>query len=144
MKNLSQITCGPEQAKELVELGITPVAFMWNGFEPAEKQVEGEPTRMAWAVAVYRKPVFSDELVPAWTKQELDAMIGPDIEKPDLFKKDQITKATLPETYPLMLPDKMLTFTNGARASAAALTYLLKVKYIDPVKVNERYLKMFP
>ena len=47
---------------------------------------------------------------PAWTKEELDAMIGPEFPKPDLWKPDKVGKEQDPESYPVYYPDKMKIF----------------------------------
>lgn len=143
MKNLSFITCDPRQAEQLVGLGINGIAFMWH--ERLKDPIKVGSRVVEWETAIFRNPKPGPDLLPAYTKQELDAMIGPDITpKPDFYPQDMISKATDPLTYPVMLPATMHIFSNGAHASAEALIYLLTIKFIDPVKVNERYLKMFP
>lgn len=137
MKNLAFLTCTPKQSEDLVELGIDCTAFMWHEWQK-------DATNGLWEVAIFKTPVRSASLLPAYTKQELDAMIGNDFDKPDMYRSDQITKATIETMYPVMFPTKMQEYKNGAQASAAVLIYLLTAKALNPVKVNERYLKMFP
>lgn len=84
-------------------------------------------------------------MVPAWTKAELDAMIGPNYAKPDLWEemKQREKAATDPNTYPVFFLQGCSVFENGAQASAHGLIWLLQNDYINPADANDRYRAIF-
>lgn len=83
------------------------------------------------------------ETLPAWTKEELDAMIGPEFSKPDFWKPEKLGKEQDPESYPVYYPDKMRIFKKGAEASADALIFLLQNKHVRAYDANQRYTDLF-
>lgn len=84
-----------------------------------------------------------DGTLPAWTKEELDAMIGPEFPKPDLWRPDKLGKEQDPESYPVYYADKMRIFKRGAEASADALIFLLQNKHVRAYDANQRYTDLF-
>jgi hypothetical protein len=84
-----------------------------------------------------------DGLIPAWTKTELDYMIGNDLEKPDLVLTRRAGKFGNLNKYPLYYPNKSIEFDNGAEASAQVLIFLIENEQLDVAKINERYIKFF-
>ena len=82
MNNLEQLTASREICDALVELGIHEIAFMW-WLKDADSD--------AWEVCLVEQPEpFPGMCVPAWTKQELDAMIGPNMPKPDVYTTEEM------------------------------------------------------
>lgn len=143
MNRLEQLTATPQTCERLVNLGINPVAIIWHLFEEDEKAPE-QPGK--WDTCLLNEPVYVPEFkIPAWTKAEIDAMIGNDFPKPDFFTKEQFGQSeTLdPLHYPLVFPETMKIYTNGAEASAIALTWLIEKKHITAEAANERYSKVF-
>lgn len=130
MLNLAMITASRELCEKLVEEGLRPNAFFWH-------YQDGE----TWKIAQFKTP-DTFNMVPAWTKQELDFMIGNDLPKPDLFDREKASKQDL-DQYPLFTPTKQYTFKNGADASAQALLLLISLQMIDPIKASERHDKHF-
>jgi hypothetical protein len=135
MNKLSKLTCTPEESHRLVQLGILQYAFLWH-----ERGPEGE-----WDTRQMAAPLVGTDFVfPAWTKAELDVMIGPRFAKPDLWTQELRPKsATHPHTYPIRLPDRELVFRIGARASATALIYMLTESFLSPDDCNQRYKDVF-
>jgi hypothetical protein len=133
--NLAKLTANPGQCKTLQTLGINVPSLLCHFATGAGPD--------GWVVA----PVFSIESFfetrPAWTKEELDAMIGPEFSKPDLWKPDKVGKEQDPESYPVYYPDKMRIFKKGAEASADALIFLLQNKHVRAYDANTRYAALF-
>jgi hypothetical protein len=145
---INQLTATPHQCQKLIKLGITaPSAVFWHAHEEDGTQPnndDGSPA-MRWGTAMYLQPKISETMVPAWTKEELDLMIGPDWPKPDIWETKAITGATDPLTYPIAYPDKMVVFKTGSQASADALLTLLEKGKVDPVEASQRLLyRLFP
>lgn len=140
--NLEQLTLSQQQSEKLVSLGIKAPAFLWHRKHLSD---EGAAALKCspWETGLFLRPVPGPEMLPAWTKAELDAMIGPDLEKPDIYPTHLIGKATDPNTYPIFLPKSLIVFNNGAHASAEALIFLIENQNVDPFKATERYRKMF-
>lgn len=139
MNQLFKIVCSPLQAGKLIEAGISPRPILWQILQGNN----GEGVN--WKVLELLKPVLSAEQVPAWTKHEIDVMIGPRFAKPDLWPDDKIrdNSPTDPNRYPVFFPDKCFEFDNGAQASAAGLLYLLENEFLDAEQCNMRYRAVF-
>jgi len=131
--NLAKLTANPAQCKILQKLGITAPSFLCHYFK------EGVNAFTTHSVGKFDEY----EPVPAWTKEELDAMIGPEYSKPDLWKPDKVGKEQDPESYPVYYPDKMRIFKKGAEASADALIFLLQNKHVRANDANTRYVDLF-
>lgn len=134
--NLAKLTANPAQCKILQSLGVKAPAFLCH-FKMGEN-----PDLQNWIVGPTRSEA-AFETLPAWTKEELDAMIGPEYSKPDLWKPDKLSKGQDPETYPVYYPDKMKVFKKGAEASADALIFLLQNKHVHAYDANQRYTDLF-
>lgn len=145
---IGQITATPEQCRRLIAAGITaPAAVFWHNMEEDHSQpsnADGSPF-MRWDTAMFLQPKISATMVPAWTKEELDLMIGPGWPKPDIWELKDVTGATDPLTYPIHYPDRMVVFKTGAQASADALLTLIEKGKVDPKEASERLLfRLFP
>lgn len=117
MTYFTKIVCSQAQADELIELGISTVSIF---------SLEGLPT--------------------VWTKAELDAMIGPKFQKPDLWNPQRLadqSPTSNPFYYPVFFPKVCMEFQNGAQASAAGLIFLLKEQIITADEANGRYSEIF-
>lgn len=139
MNNLEQLTASRKYCNGLFLLGITPISFLWW-------IVEKEGENITYEVAPVLNPSPGPTCLPAWTKTEIDVMIGPEFSpKPDLFTKQQLGNAKLmkPESYPVYTPQKMQVFDNGADASAFSLIYLIEGGLLKPGDCNNRYSKVF-
>lgn len=138
MKNLNFLTCTPKQAATLLDLGIFPACFLWH-------ILTGPADALTWKVQQLLKPKIGPETVPAWTKAELDVLIGPKFAKPDLWEEEKQREkaATDPFTYPVFFLHGCEIFENGAQASARALIWLLQNEFIHPADANNRYRKTF-
>jgi hypothetical protein len=136
---LEQITANRQSCERLVLLGIEPKAFFWHSLELVNPNQDSKE----WIVAQFRKPVPGPEMVPAWTFQEICALIGPRWEKPDLYKPEMVSKATVAESYPVFFPDKAKVFRNAADAAAEALIFLMEKGQVTAKDANYRYAKLF-
>jgi hypothetical protein len=139
MNDLYKIVCSPVQAGKLVDLGIFPRSILWQRLEGHNGET------FSWKVQTLIKPILSPECVPAWTKAEIDAMIGPRFAKADLWPDEKIREksATDPNQYPVFFLDRVEVFDNGAQASAAGLIWLIQNEFIRPDQANERYRAIF-
>lgn len=139
MNNLYKLTCSPTQAAKLVELGIFPRAILWQRLDGKNAET------LKWSVQQLIKPILSPECVPAWTKAEIDVMIGPRYAKADQWPDEKIREksATDPSQYPVFFLDRVEIFDNGAQASASGLIYLLQNEFITPDEASERYRAVF-
>lgn len=146
MNNLEQLTASRNYCDNLQKLGILPIAFLWWIIDDQAATTEGEKTVLKYEVAPVVNPSPGAECLPAWTKTELDVMIGPEFSpKPDLFTRQQLGNSKLmkPESYPVYTPQKMQVFPNGADASAFSLIYLIEEGLLKVAECNERYSKLF-
>lgn len=131
---LQKITCSPKQSKELRSLGIDLPGHLMhykNGENPSH-----------WITEIFGRGT-GYEAAPAWTKEEIDVMIGPVFMKPDLPEPKFAGKAHDPNAFHVYLPDKMLIFKSGAEASAEFLIYLLKMGKISVKGCIERYKEIY-
>lgn len=142
MQQFRRLTCSPEQSKELNTLGLVaqPVIF-WHNFEDDIQESGWQVSAMPFAST----DDITEHMLPAYTKAELDVMIGNRFAKPDLWSAREFnnSKAQDPETYPLFFQDKMQVFKNGAEASAAALIFLIANKHLKPAEAIDRHKKVF-
>jgi len=154
MNRLEQLTANPDKCDELVALGIIPKAIIWWLREIDQEAIDkaakaGKPldyTPMHWDACLLEDPMhISGSCIPAWTKAELDVMIGPELPKPDLYTAEKLGNSRVQdaETYPIFFPTKLEVYTNGAQASAVALKWLIENKIIDVDGCNHRYFKVF-
>ena len=138
MKNLNLLTCSPKQSEALLRLGILPHCFFWH-------HLTGPADSVRWVTQQILKPMLGPEMVPAWTKAELDVMIGPQFAKPDLWEemKQREKAATDPNSYSVFFLNSCEIFENGAMASARGLTWLIENEHINPADANNRYRAIF-
>lgn len=135
MKQLNKLVVSVESAKKLQILGIECAPFLYWELITFENGAQG------WEVGHYGEP--DDTLTPAWTKTEIDYMIGPGMEKPDLLHPQRYGKYSDPDTYPIYFPTKSVEFSNGAEASVTALIFLIENEVLDVATINKRYEKFF-
>lgn len=140
MRNIQDLTCTPSQSEQLVKLGIEPEAYFWH--ERIRLGYGIKEIADKWETAQWRTP-DPLRLLPAWTKEELDAMIGPERQKPDLYRPHLVTIHTNPNLYPVYFPNKLIEFNRGAQASAEALIYLLQKEVVIAADANTRYSGVF-
>lgn len=145
---IEQLTATADQCRRLIDAGITaPSAVFWHHLEEDGTQPnneDGTPV-MVWRTAMYLQPRITETMVPAWTKEELDVMIGPDWPKPDIWDTKDVTGATDPLTYPIAYPDRMVVFKTGSQASADALLTLIAKDKVNPKEASDRLLyRLFP
>ena len=161
MNAISQITASRDVCETLVKLGITSQAFFYHSKEVQKRK--GESDIITWDVWEFESGCQAykpDEVVPAWTKQELDVMLGGDIPKPDLpelkntkvvttgFGKDQKTVFVYEYVYytikTMMTWGKTSIIHNpGPYASAKILLMALQYEWTTAAAANERYNAIF-
>lgn len=145
---IEQLTATAEQCRQLIQAGITaPSAVFWHHLEedPTQPNNEDGTPATKWTTAIYLQPKITDTMVPAWTKEELDLMIGPDWPKPDIWETKDVTGSTDPLTYPVHYPDKMWIFKTGSQASADVLLTLIRKDKVNPREASDRLLfRLFP
>lgn len=125
--NAEKIICASELVIELLKLGITPASHYCY-----EKGDEG-----GWEFA--GEYVGQDDVIPAWTLEELQIYMGGEFAKPDLLSKAEWTRSTVNMLqYRTFFPDKMKTYPNGANAAADCLQYMLSNDIITVAEANER------
>lgn len=146
MKDLKYLVCTPAQSGQLVKLGLMTNAFFFHYLVEDHQEKDVEKSKFKW-LTKYTEGVHTIEhleVLPAWTKAEIEAFIGPDKPKPDIMPEAMVGKAGDPYSYPVFFPEKMQSFKSGATAAAAGLIYLLEKKLVDPSEAKERYYKFFP
>ncbi len=134
---LTQLTATPAQCMSLLELGINAPSFLHHvGMDKNFSRYETKAVDLTDHCGYI-------PISPAWTKAELDVMIGPEFSKPDLMKPEMVIKEDDETTYPVYYMEKMMGFKNGAQASADALIYLLQKKAVRANDANARYTAVF-
>lgn len=147
--SFEQITANPKVCQELVDLGIKPRAFLWHisDLHPTKLTPSGDKM-LVWETFELENPKFiPGGVVPAWTMEELNVMIGGDDPKPDLapesdviVRTDTATKTTYFDyTFGIFELSTVRIWKRGSQASAEILADLLKRGIIKPEKVNSRY-----
>lgn len=132
--NLSKLTNSRQQGKELVYHGITAKPFFYHFPDGEAVRQNGHPEHL------------TGDTYPAFTKGELDAMIGPQFGKPDFWEESRIGNpkaATDPLSFPVFFPASCVVYSNPAQASAAALIYLLENEFINAADANARHKHIF-
>lgn len=136
------LVCSAAISQQLVSLGILPVACMCYESVAGQWDFSGEY-------------VGQDPVIPAWTMEELNILIGGDFPqilvknqktgellvkypKPDLYREQDWTPAANMMKYILHLPLKRVETLNGAEAYARLLYELLVTKEIDVEECNAR------
>lgn len=133
MQGLEKLTAPRNLCLDLVQLRVKPNAHFWHYFD-------GE----GWDVVMLKNPVFDPEkIIPAWTKEELDFMVGNEWPKPDLMGTYRQPEGFELDVYCIYFPDKMLQYKTGSEASADGLKWLLVNGKLDVKKLNDRFEKRF-
>jgi len=136
VRTLNNLVASAKNCRNLQLLGIDCDAFFhWENVGTEETPI--------LEVAQYSDPASNPALIPAWTKYELDYMIGNVFQKPELIKPDKAGKFGKLDVFPIYAASKVIEFENGADATAFALTWLIENEQLDPEKINERYAKFF-
>lgn len=152
--SLKQITAAPEVCQQLVDLGITPKAFFWHLLEPHPEFEEDEngAIKMVWDTFQLDGPEYERNIVvPAWTMEELNVMLGGDYEKPDLAPQQYVQVKSEPVNKRTYFEYKFGIFDlkgakiwrSGAQGSAELLADALKRSQLKIDIVNERYSYFF-
>lgn len=127
----STIVCTPEQAQQIISLGIVPASVFCY-----EWLVGDLPEEARWE--------FSGEYmgqpgcIPAWSLEELFVLIGPEFIKPDLMGPNEWTPTKNMMQWPMFTPKKRKDFPSGAQAAAEFLEYLLSSKIVTADECNAR------
>lgn len=120
-----KIVCSAEWAKVLTGLGVEAVCC--NVYER-----DGDD----WFFAGEYQ--MQDDVLPAWTMQELAVAIGSDYILPQLLDRRHYSKSVNMLQFFVAEDKKRHDFENGADACAFALSYLINHKEIKLADVNER------
>jgi len=148
---IQKLVALPSQCEDLLTLGMMgqPALFWYSREESLAEpnNADGSP-KLVWQVGMMPFATvddISEDMVPAWTKPELDAMIGNQWPKPDLFtdKEFQNARAIERESYPVFYPDNMRIYRIGAAASADVLAFLIRANKINVQEALERHKKIF-
>lgn len=165
MKHLSTITVSIELVQQLISLGITPQGLsLWHINEPEMTEVKNEEGEVTGSEAIDKWNVQclpDDECefapgicVPAWTKEEIEIMLGFGFAKPDVREPSKIRSSELPDGKEAIqnyipvywvnyFPEKEVKYPKGADASADLLCYLLRNGGINPWICNRRYFEFY-
>lgn len=150
---MKQIVANPETCQEIVDQGITPTAFLWHVRSVDVKKVtSGNPDGYYYEVFEIEEPNYiKGVVIPAWTMEELNVMIGGDFAKPDLMPMDKTPvlndkKEKQPYfdyKFGIFQLSGAKTWPRGSQASALILSDLLKRSELKPKIVNQRYSYFF-
>ena len=138
----SLLVCSAYMSQQLIGLGVLPVGCMCYESVAGQWEFAGE--------YVGQSPVL-----PAWTMEELNILIGGDFPqilvknqktgellvkypKPDLYREKDWTPAANMMKYILHLPNKRVETLNGAEAYATMLYQLLVTKEVNVEDCNAR------
>jgi hypothetical protein len=141
----SKLTITPSQALQLQALGIDAPAVLYH-FTDQDLLTTPAPIWEIMTqeyVLTFKNMAAPHTMVPAWTKEEVDVMIGPKFTKPDLYEPGMVGRATNPYRFPVFFPDKLVDFESGAQASAEFLIFLLKMNKINPIHAVDRYKRVY-
>lgn len=157
MNAIAQITASRDICQTLVKLGIEPKAFFWHLKELTPNKDPEKSDIITWDVWELNKPVYEEnECIPAWTKQELDLLIGGDVMKPDLLPMNNVkvgtkkvgddNKTVYIYQYAWFDQKGMSTWERtfqvinpGPTASAQTLLTALQKGWVTPEMANDRY-----
>lgn len=130
----TKLTISKSMAEKLVFLGLENNAVFHHFTEETE---DGK--------AVDKVGRLSDpsEELPAWTFEEVRAMIGHFYVAPDLPEPKPRMIDGEQHKYCVNLPSSQFTYTSGAEACAKLLEYLLLEGLVTPEKAIERYNEVF-
>lgn len=151
MENLERIVASRAHCIKLMEFGINPRAFLWHTVEEDHtfpNDEEGNPV-LKYEVCLLLNPeprLTIYGTIPAWTKAEIDAMIGPGLPKADFYDPEDLSRTTkeIKELmFPIYYPEKCVEMTSGADASAEILIYFIQKGNVSPVEASERHKKLF-
>ena len=159
MNHLHKIVASREQCEKLIQLGIEPVGLsIWHVNKPTAKDGTMEEYEDNWSVQYLSEetaPEYWDGLfVPAWTKEEIETMVGPEYNHSDLKQKSLLGRGELPgdaEERKLFVPDYFVVyliksemrFKNGADAAACELTFGIENNLVKFEEANNRYKKIY-
>lgn len=134
--------------RALIALGIEPVAgCFW--FTP----ILTENDKQEWVIEYIEDGVYNEHAcLPAWTKEELEVMIGGEYMKPDLQHWEgmgqmemirYIHEEKVPDYFIYHLPSKLIKQQKGSNACAILLQFLLENKTINIADCNIRYKTIY-
>lgn len=135
---LSRIVCSRDFSLKLIEAGIYPWAHLWH----YKTNISMEDS---WNVVPklegydFTPGIF----IPAWTKEELDVMLGPDVRLPQLPQKVYVNSLQDPNAHSWFGASMRIDYEKGADCSAAVVLRGLEEKAFTPEEVNKRYSEVF-
>lgn len=130
-------------AERLVALGLHRIA-VWHWYdktEDAEASEIMEEGQKVWDVGRIANP--HEELLPAWTFEELRVMLGNAYGAAD-FPDPRPQEVDI-ETVKFLanFPDKQKTYISGAEGTGEIIEFLLTNRQLKPEDCNKRYLMVF-
>lgn len=161
MNHLHKIVASVAMCEKIIGLGIEPVGLsIWHVNKPKPKEDAPEELEDNWTIQFFEDsgenaPEYWEGLcVPAWTKEEIETMTGPEYNHSDLKQISQVGYSEIPkdpEERKNFVPDYFVVyllsaehrFKNGADAAACELVYALEKKIVHPHNANRRYKKIY-
>lgn len=161
------LTAKKEICEALVNMGISPSSIFWHVKEFNEDWQPGQPDekKFYWTITKLEgeeAEFVENEIIPAWTFEELYLMLGGDIDKPDLLPQSNVPVRSVrnddkkgnyiyydymyyvldvlsAKTYPKGLGE----YSQGAQACAEILrTELFKIQKLKATDESEAALKL--
>lgn len=144
-EQLSRLTASRELCEQLVAAGIIPWATLWHLKSHMD---EGENVAIVWEIDSLEGTDGSgeyseDEAVPAWTKEELDVMLGPSVNLPQLPEPRFMGRLGNARFHTWFGSSSRIDCEKGADCSARVLLYALKENGIKVEDANRRFLDVF-
>lgn len=133
-KQLERLTASRELCEQLVAAGVIPWATFWHLKEDEGFVVGWTGTGDEYAAG---------ESIPAWTKEELDVMLGPNVNLPQLPEPQFMGRLGNPLFHTWFGSNNRIDCEKGSDCSARVLLYALKEKGITVEEVNKRFLDVF-
>jgi hypothetical protein len=144
MNAISKLTASWESCQKLVTVGIEPRAFFWHTRDEHEQSTPEKP-RFVWDVWEFEGVVNYKygQIVPAWTMEELEVMMGPYMPKPVMPTKDLRDTYTNPYEWIYFDSLHLYNWTKGSQAAADMLLEGLKQNLVTVAQANERYTNFY-
>lgn len=132
---ISRLVCAREFSELLIASGVIPWAHMWHIWDGEQWTIDA-----AVGGEEYEKGV----LVPAYTKEELDVMLGPDMHVPTVPHPRTMGRLQDPTTHVWFGPAVRFDFARGADCTARVLVYWIhEMKAMKAADVNRRFIDVF-
>lgn len=143
-KQLERITTSRNLCEELVKREVIPWAVLWHLLTDGEEQDLAE-----WLVGSMFIPTDgggeykAGECIPAWTKEELDVMLGGEVKIPQLPRKTELSRFQNPNLHTGHTLSTRLDYEKGSDCSAALLIRLIDDKSLKVAEINKRFMDVF-